>query len=156
MLLAGELLCLYLSRAIVMCICVTCSCYAYFNGDLCVLFGVYEINISYKWMTQWLHWLSCWTNVVHKACDMYLEARLNFVNCYVHEMHDAHIPSILVLFCDLALFYLGRYANCYSSRYWFAENPALNHEVPLHDVMGGVLCAKCAAEIIVPVLFLRP
>ena len=112
--------------------------------DLCVLFGVCEINISYnKCMTQWLHLLSCWTTDIHKFCDTYLEARLNFVNCYVHEMHDARI---LVLFCDLAQFHLGIYANCYSSRYWFAENPALHHEVPLHDVMGGVFFAKCAAE----------
>ena len=58
-------------------------------------------------------------------------------------MHDARI---LVLFCDLAQFHLDIYANCYSSRYWFAENPALHHEVPLHDVMGGVFRAKCAAE----------
>ena len=74
-----QLLCLYVSPAVVMFVCVTCRCYAYLNGDLCVLFGVCEINISYnKCMIQWLHLLSCWTTDIHKACAMYLEVRLNF------------------------------------------------------------------------------
>ena len=115
-----------------------------------------RLNIRYnKCMTQRLHLLSCWTSVVHKACDTYLEARLNFVNCYLHEMHDAHLPPTLVLFCDLAWFHLGRYANSHSSRYWSAENPPLSHEVPVHDIMVGVLCAMCAAEVIALVICLR-
>jgi len=48
---------------------------------------------------------SCKTAVVHEVCETYFEARLTFVNWYLHVVHDGEIDPTLKLFSDEVMLY---------------------------------------------------
>jgi len=59
---------------------------------------------------------------------------------------NTEYPTLLVLSEEAWLHFI-RCANSQNNNYWFAENPMLIHDTPLHDVTFGVWCAISAARI---------
>jgi hypothetical protein len=69
-------------------------------------------------------------------------------------MCAGQIDPTLVKFTDECWFHLGGHANSLNiwQENWYAQNPVLILEVPLHDVKFGAWCAMSANRIIVSVL----
>jgi hypothetical protein len=68
---------------------------------------------------------------------------------------EGEIDQQLTLFSDEAWFHLQQHINTQKNRYWSLQNPHLTHEVLLHRVKFGILCALSARRIIIkPVFFL--
>jgi hypothetical protein len=82
------------------------------------------------------------TTVIH---TVYCEARLNFMNCYLHGVHAGEIDYKLILFSDNDWFHLSGYLNS-----WQKRLPMLVHKVPFK----GVWYVMCTMMIMRPILFL--
>jgi hypothetical protein len=76
-----------------------------------------------------------------------LDARMNFVNWYLHVMHDGEIYPTHSL-CLATLGYILEETRTLHSQVLFAQNPVLIHKGPLHDAKFGVWCATRATRII--------
>jgi hypothetical protein len=82
--------------------------------------------------------------VVWELCDIDCEARVDFMNWYLHAVRDREIGPTRVLFNGEACFHLSGYMNSHNNRCELAVNRMLIHDVPLHDKKVGVWCAMGA------------
>ena len=103
--------------------------------------------------TKPLYLRLCKTTVFHEHYDTDRESRLNFVNWYLHVVHDGETDPILIHLATKLGFISGDAVNPQNNRYWSAENPTLIPEVLLHGFNIGMRCAMSVTRVIGPILF---
>jgi len=84
-----------------------------------------------------LHLHAYETTVVHRLHNTQLDARMNFVNWYLHAMHDGEIYPTHSL-CLATLGYILVETRTLHSQVPFAQKPVLIHKGPLHCAKFGV------------------
>jgi hypothetical protein len=79
--------------------------------------------------------------VTQTHCDTNRKARINFVNWYLHAVHDEERGQKLVLLSYENWFQLRGYGPCQTMRFWSAEDPIFSAESSLYDVTIGMRLA---------------
>jgi len=77
------------------------------------------------------------TTVVHRLHNTQLDARMNFVNWYLHVMHDVEIYPTHSL-CLATLGYILLETRTLHSQVLYAQKPVLIHTRSVHDAKFGV------------------
>jgi hypothetical protein len=85
--------------------------------------------------------------VVHALKEHDPVRRIRFCDWFLQSVLDGEVDPQLVFFSDEAWFSLRGKMNSQNNWYWYAENPRLFHEFPLHDKRIGVWCAISACRI---------
>jgi hypothetical protein len=80
-------------------------------------------------------------------------SRVHSCSWFLHSVVESEIGQQLPFFFEEALFHLQGYIETQNNRYWTSQYPQLTHEVPLHPVKVGILCAVGSSRVVAPVLF---
>jgi hypothetical protein len=93
------------------------------------------------------------TTVIHVLQPHDPASRVHFFSWFLQSVIEGEINPQLTFFSDEAWFHFQGYINTQNNCYWSSQYPHLTHEVLLHSVKIGFLCAVSARRIVGPMFF---